>query len=78
MGSSPNLGLGWVGEGCFSFTLSSESYPMIVNENVFFLGLHLQHMEVPRPGGNPELERPAYTTATAMQDPSHICDLHYS
>ena len=35
----------------------------------FFLGLHLQHMEVPRLGVKLELQLPAYTTATAMQDP---------
>ena len=34
-----------------------------------FLGLHSWHMEVPR--------LPAYTTATAMQDLSHACDLHH-
>ena len=42
----------------------------------FFLGLYLQHMEGPWLGV--ELELPAYTTATAAQDPSHICDLHHS
>jgi len=35
-------------------------------------------MEVPRLGVELELQLPAYTTATAMQDPSHICDLHCS
>ena len=34
-------------------------------------------MEVPRLGVELELELPAYTTATAMQDLSHICDLHH-
>jgi len=43
-----------------------------------FLGLHLQQMEVPRLGGESELQLPAYTTATATQDLSHICDLHHS
>ena len=38
----------------------------------FFLGPHLQPMEVPRLGGESELQLPAYTTATATQDPSHI------
>ena len=42
------------------------------------LGPHLQHMEVRRLGVNSELQLPAYTTATAMQDLSHICDLHHS
>ena len=44
----------------------------------FFLELHLQHMEVPRLGVRSELQLPAYTTATAMQDPICICDLHCS
>ena len=42
-----------------------------------FFEPHLPHMEVPRLGVNSELQLPAYTTATAMQDPSHICDLHH-
>ena len=40
-----------------------------------FLGLHL---EVSRLGVESELQLPAYTTDTAMLDPSHICDLHHS
>ena len=44
----------------------------------FFLGPHLQHMKVPRLGVESELQLPAYTTATAKQDPSLICDLHHS
>ena len=45
----------------------------------FFLGPYLQHMEVPGPGVESELQLPAYTTATAMAtlDPRHICDLHH-
>ena len=35
-------------------------------------------MEVPRLGVESEPLLPAYTTATATQDPSHICDLHHS
>ena len=30
-----------------------------------FLGLHLQHVEIPWPGVKSELQLPAYTTATA-------------
>ena len=45
-------------------------------EPPFFLGLHLQHMEVPSLGVESELL--AYTTATAMPDPSRVCDLHHS
>ena len=43
-----------------------------------FLGLHLHHMEVPRLGFESELQLPAYATATATRDPSHICDLCHS
>ena len=43
-----------------------------------FLGLHLQHMEVPRLGIKLELQLLAYTTATAMWDPSHVFNLHHS
>ena len=35
-------------------------------------------LEVPRLGVEPELQLPAYATATAMQDPSHVCDQHHS
>ena len=45
---------------------------------VFFLGLHPRHVEVPRLEVESELQLPAYTTATAMPDPSHICYLHRS
>ena len=43
-----------------------------------FLGPHLQHTEVPRLGVESEVQLPAYTTATAMKDPSCVCDLHHS
>ena len=35
-------------------------------------------MEFPRLGVESELQLPAYTTATAMHDPSCVCDLHQS
>jgi len=35
-------------------------------------------MEVPRLGIKSELQLPATATATAMQDPSLICNLHHS
>ena len=35
-------------------------------------------MEVPRLGGELELQLQAYTTATAMWDPTHVCSLHHS
>ena len=41
-----------------------------------FLGLHSQHMEVPRLGVELELQLAAYTTAIATQDLSGVCYLH--
>ena len=43
-----------------------------------FLGPHPQHMEVPRPWVQSELQLLAYTTATATWDLSHVCNLHHS
>ena len=43
-----------------------------------FLGPYPQHMEVPRLGVESELQLLAYITATAMQGPSDICNLHHS
>ena len=45
---------------------------------LLFLGPLLQHVKVPRLGVELELQLPAYTTATAMQDLSLVCDLHHS
>ena len=42
-----------------------------------FLGLHPRYIEVPRLRVESEPQLPAYTTATAMQDLSHVCDLHH-
>ena len=44
----------------------------------FFLGLHLQHMKVPRLGVELELQLPAYARATVTPDLSHTCNLHNS
>ena len=44
---------------------------------LFFLGPYPWHMEVPRLGVELELQLPTYSTATATQDSSHICDLHH-
>ena len=45
---------------------------------IFFLGPHLQDMEVPGLGVESELQLLAYTTAIAMPDPSCVCDIHHS
>ena len=44
----------------------------------FFLEPHLHHVEVPRLRVKLELQLLSYTIATAMPDPSHLCDLHHS
>ena len=51
-----------------------------MKQNFFFcfLGPYLWHMEVSRLGVKSELQLPAYATATAMQDLSHIYDLHHN
>ena len=41
----------------------------------FFVGLHLQHMEVPRLGVQSKLRAPAYTTAAVSWDLSRVCNL---
>ena len=43
-----------------------------------FLGLHLWHMVVPWLEVKSELQLLAYTTATATQDPNHVCNLYHS
>ena len=39
-----------------------------------FLGLYVQHMEIPRLGVKLELQLPAYATAIGTRDPSGVCD----
>ena len=51
---------------------------MFIYTFFFFLGPPLQHMEAARLGVALELQLLVHTTATAMQDPSHICGLHCS
>ena len=43
-----------------------------------FLGLHSQHVEVPRLGVELELLLPAHAIVTATWDPSHVCDRHHN
>ena len=44
----------------------------------FFLGPHLQHMEVPRLENELVMQLPAYATATETLDPSLICNPRHS
>ena len=46
--------------------------------SLFLLELHRQHREVPRLGGESELQLPAYTAATATPAPSHTCNQYHS
>ena len=43
-----------------------------------FLDPHVWHIEIPRLGVELELQSPVHATATAMQDPSQVCDLRCS
>ena len=43
-----------------------------------FLGVWVWHMKVPRLGVESELQLPSYNAATAMLEPSHVCNLHHS
>ena len=56
---------------CAPLTLPTEQpeFPL------FFLGLHLWHIEVPRPGVESELQLPDDAPATSTLDPSHIYHL---
>ena len=63
-----------------SFNLSNpfERYFFLFFFFFVFLGLHLQHVVVPRLGVESELQLLATATATAMRDPSCFCDLLHS
>ena len=70
---------------CFKNRYSSPKYLLFFyfilgffSFSFFFLGLHPWHMEVPRQGVESELRLPAYATASATRDLSHICSLHGS
>ena len=69
---------------CYSylvyFCLLCRHYYLKISQTFFFffLGWHLWHMEVPRLGVWSELQLLACTTATAMPDLSHVCDLQHS
>ena len=74
------VGKGTGAEGFFFFPFHFYFYFFIylILKNFLSLSCFLRHMEVPRLGVESELELPAYTTATATWNPSHVCDLHHS
>ena len=49
----------------FSFHFFLSFFLSFIPSFLFFLGLHLQHMDVPSLGGQLELQLPACTTTTA-------------
>ena len=62
--------------GWFFFSIYLFIYLIFIY--LVFLGLYPRPMEVPRLGVKSELQLPTHTKATAVQDPSHICNLHHS
>ena len=73
---------------CFFYDLLKQAH--LVRQNILFiyfmylyllhfiflfLGSHLWHMEIPGLGVKLELQLPTYATATAIEDPSCVCDL---
>ena len=70
--SQPHCPLGMIVHSSF---LKNQPHFILL---LFFLWPHLCHMEVPELGVQSELWLPAYTTATAMLDLSHVCDLYHS
>ena len=58
----------------FPFQLS----PIYIFFLFFFLGLHLQHMQVPPLGVDSELKLQTNATATVTPDPRYVCELHCS
>ena len=78
----PQGAQGGAGEAGPSFSLQATRHSFLELSLSFFI-FHLFRVaptayEVPRLGIELELQLPAYTTATATRDPSHICDLHHS
>ena len=54
------------------------SYVLLIFFFFFLFRATPAHMKIPRIRVILELQLPAYTTATAIPDPTHICDLHHS
>ena len=75
----PDLSL-WTHRCVYQVNLSFFLPSFLLFFSFCFLGLHQQHMKVLRLGDKLELQLASYdaATATAMQDPSCICDLHHS
>ena len=66
------------GGGCDKAVAVTFLHLFLTHSLSFLGGAHPRHMEVPRLGVKSELQLPAYTTATARQDPSRVFCLHHS
>ena len=67
------------GQGLLYVSMRKGNILIVIVKFFFaFLGLHVQHMDVPRLGVEMDLQPLACATATAMPDPSQVCDLHCS
>ena len=82
-GTTQGLYFGWWHTYYFKAQIETIT-PLQENNTLFFffffvfLGPNPRHVEVPRLGVQLKLQPSAYTRATAMQDPSQVCDLHHS
>ena len=74
--SSSRVSALWAHLICFFLLLLWLDFYHIIISYFVFLGLHPQHVEVPRLGVESELPLLAY--ATAVPNLSHVCDLHPS
>lgn len=62
---------------CFHILLNSICI-YLVKAFFFLVGLHPWPMEIPRLGGDSELQLPAYSSATATPEPTLVYGLHCS
>ena len=58
--------------------LVNEVLTIRIHSFFHFSGPHVWHIKLPRLEVESELQLLAYTTATAMLDLSHVCNLHHS
>ena len=65
---------------CTAEYLQEGKYVTCINFIIYFVFLrpHLQHMEITRLGVELGLQLQACTTATAILNLSHVCNLHHS
>lgn len=62
--------------GCYSYACGLVYFLGNCFILFFFLGPYSQNLEVPRLETESELQLPGYAKATALPDPSQVCDLY--